>query len=334
MAAFPAVPLLPDPFRAAGYATGMVGKWHVSFLPGSRPLDRGFERFFGFLGGEHDYFLPNVGQATHGIAGSTDAFVLDQEKPAVEIGYLTDEFTTRAIGFIDEARAAAKPFLLYLAYNSPHTPLQVPETVTGLDWLPHVTAERRPWPERSLHWSTAVKKARWAVRAGRWKLVNEDTRPGIGAWPLKESPKGDRVKPAVEVQLYDLDADPAERRDLAAAEPEVVARLRADIDGFLAGLPPSLATPEVLTRSKAIQREREADPTRYPTAPRRDGAPGHWRNAGPADAAVPEPAGITTPRVESFPREGRGYQLVDWRRRTEAFLDVVLDPPYCGGLDP
>jgi arylsulfatase A-like enzyme len=454
MAAFPAVPLLPEPFRAAGYATGMVGKWHVSFLPGSRPLDRGFERFFGFLGGEHDYFLPNVGQATHGIAGSTDAFVLDQEKPAVEIGYLTDEFTTRAIGFIDEARAAAKPFLLYLAYNAPHTPLQVPwdalepfarakggrfdsrditramierldanvgrlldhlrgvgldrdtlviftsdngasqpgyagglrgrkgqfyeggirvplivswparipagqvchapvithdifptalaaagieqvpETVTGLDWLPHVTAERRPWPERSLHWSTAVKKARWAVRAGRWKLVNEDTWPGIGAWPLKESPKGDRVKPAVEVQLYDLEADPAERRDLAAAEPEVVARLRADIDGFLAGLPPSLATAEVHDRSKAIQREREADPARYPTAPRRDGAPGHWQQAAPADAAVRVPPGITTPRVESFPREGRGYQLVDWRRRTEEFLDAVLDPVRQGDYLP
>ena len=61
-APFPSVVMLPEPLRAAGYATGLMGKWHISYSSGSRPLDRGFERFFGFLGGQHDYFDPDVGQ--------------------------------------------------------------------------------------------------------------------------------------------------------------------------------------------------------------------------------------------------------------------------------
>jgi arylsulfatase A-like enzyme len=127
MAAFPAeVPMLPEPLRNAGYATGMMGKWHISYSRGSKPLDRGFERFYGFLGGEHDYFEPHIGQAMHGIGYSTDAFVYDQHEPVQEMGYLTDELTKRSKEFIESARSTNRPFFLYLAHHAPHTPLQVP----------------------------------------------------------------------------------------------------------------------------------------------------------------------------------------------------------------
>ncbi len=116
--------LLPEALRKAGYRTGMVGKWHFSSAPGSWPLDRGFERFYGFIGGQHDYFQPNIGEKMHGVGRAADAFVYDQDKPASGIKFLTDEFTDRAIDFMDGG--GGQPFFLYLPYNAPHPPMQVP----------------------------------------------------------------------------------------------------------------------------------------------------------------------------------------------------------------
>ena len=52
----PEVPTLPSLLRQAGYATALVGKWHLGSEPAMHPQQRGFQEFFGFLGGSHDYF--------------------------------------------------------------------------------------------------------------------------------------------------------------------------------------------------------------------------------------------------------------------------------------
>lgn len=116
--------LLPEALREAGYRTGMIGKWHISSAPGSWPLDRGFDRFFGFIGGQHDFYEANIGETMHGVGCSSDAPIYDQETPVTEIKYLTEEFTDQAMDFI--ARDGEKPFFLYLPYNAPHPPLQAP----------------------------------------------------------------------------------------------------------------------------------------------------------------------------------------------------------------
>ncbi len=98
---------LADRLKAAGYRTALVGKWHLG--TGERqPLKRGFDEFFGFLGGAHDYFNPM------GILRGTE--------PAGDKSYLTDALAREAVGFID--RNKAKPFFLYLAFNAVHTPMQ------------------------------------------------------------------------------------------------------------------------------------------------------------------------------------------------------------------
>ncbi len=102
----------------------MVGKWHFSSATESWPLDRGFERFFGFLGGQHDYYQPNIGETMHGVGCSSDAFIFDQKDPVRSVKFLTDEFTDRAIDFMGQS--AGQPFFLYLAYNAPHPPMRVP----------------------------------------------------------------------------------------------------------------------------------------------------------------------------------------------------------------
>ena len=138
------VRLLPEVLREAGYATGMIGKWHISTDPDSLPLRRGFDRYFGFLSGQHDYYYSAVGQTFHGVGYGPDGHVFDQDQPSKGVKYLTEEFTDRAIEFMDGARKEGKPFFLYLPYNAPHTPHQVP----WADLAPYQKGkgDRRPAP--------------------------------------------------------------------------------------------------------------------------------------------------------------------------------------------
>ncbi len=101
-----------DVFKRAGYRTGMIGKWHNGlFDMRFHPNNRGFEEFMGFMNGGMDYW----------------DWILDYNgKPRFTDGrYLTDVFTDEAVGFIDRHRD--EPFILYVAYNAPHSPLQAPE---------------------------------------------------------------------------------------------------------------------------------------------------------------------------------------------------------------
>jgi arylsulfatase A-like enzyme len=95
--------------QAAGYATGLVGKWHLGEMPQFQPPQRGFGEFFGFLIGAHPYF-PGMGAPIYRGAD-----------PVIESEYLTDAFAREAVAFID--RHKAQPFFLYLAFNAVHTPL-------------------------------------------------------------------------------------------------------------------------------------------------------------------------------------------------------------------
>lgn len=99
---------IADRLKAAGYVTALVGKWHLGAAPAMRPPRRGFDEFYGFLGGAHSY---------------TDATgVLRGDEQVKELDYTTDAFAREAIAFIERHRA--KPWFLYLAFNAVHTPMQ------------------------------------------------------------------------------------------------------------------------------------------------------------------------------------------------------------------
>lgn len=111
---FTRTPLLSEKLHTAGYRTALIGKWHLK----GNPMERGFDHFFGYLGGFSDYF-----------AGSPD-YQLDRA-PFKNFGtnyYSTDAFTDRAIQFIQTASKSdpRKPFFLSLSYQSPHNPLEAP----------------------------------------------------------------------------------------------------------------------------------------------------------------------------------------------------------------
>ena len=105
-----------------GYRTGMVGKWHLGAAAPFHPLKRGFDFFYGFLGGGHDYFIVDT---TVQLAENYKAALDNNGTPVGLDGYLTDVLTDQAIRFINEADE--QPFFLYVAYNAPHGPLQAPE---------------------------------------------------------------------------------------------------------------------------------------------------------------------------------------------------------------
>lgn len=116
---------LGEALSAAGYHTLMTGKWHVGQEYGMWPVDRGFERYYGLLGGAANYFKPD---------GTYGPMALDHKKihPGGGDFYITDAFTDHAVKFVEEsvAKKDGKPFFLYLAYTAPHWPLHArPEDI-------------------------------------------------------------------------------------------------------------------------------------------------------------------------------------------------------------
>src|SRR5688500_2271647 len=108
---------LPQHLKEAGYSTGMVGKWHLGTREGYTPTDRGFDNFYGFLGGAHSY---------EKLSATGKNPILRGKTPVDEKEYLTDAFGREAVAFIDQQQAD-KPFFLYLAFNAIHSPMEAPE---------------------------------------------------------------------------------------------------------------------------------------------------------------------------------------------------------------
>lgn len=111
-----------------GYATFAAGKWHLSPVDGTHmgasrrtwPLGRGFDRFYGFMGGQTDQFHPHLVSDNH--------VILPPKSP--EEGYhLSEDLVDQSIGFINDLKNAdsSKPFLLYLAFGAGHSPHQAPK---------------------------------------------------------------------------------------------------------------------------------------------------------------------------------------------------------------
>lgn len=103
------VRLLPQFLKAAGYATGIFGKWHLGYESPNLPNDRGFDEFIGFLGGAHPYHARPAGR------------ILKDGKPYSSDKHTTDLFADHAEDFI--RRNAQKPFFCYLPLNAVHGPL-------------------------------------------------------------------------------------------------------------------------------------------------------------------------------------------------------------------
>jgi arylsulfatase A-like enzyme len=106
---------MADRLKAHGYTTALVGKWHLGSEAKFQPQQRGFDEFFGFLGGAHSY-LNNQDQRNPIMRGT---------EAVKEVTYTTDMFGDEAVAFVE--RNKSKPWFLYLAFNADHGPMEATE---------------------------------------------------------------------------------------------------------------------------------------------------------------------------------------------------------------
>ena len=132
----------------AGYYTGIMGKWHLGSNPEFHPNVRGFDDFYGFLGGGHNYFPEQYRAAYKRQKENGQKIIWDYLHPLEHNGkqvketeYLTDAFSREAVRFINDSGKTDDPFFLYLSYNAPHTPLQAKEE--DLKLFSHIKNKKR-----------------------------------------------------------------------------------------------------------------------------------------------------------------------------------------------
>ncbi len=137
---------IAEHLQTVGYTSGIIGKWHLGAHESNHPLNRGFDEFFGHLGGGHSYFPENLviqdsyftgdevvienpnGNGKLKLAAeqaSYKTWIMRNHTPVKTENYLTDEFSDEAVKFIK--RNQDEPFFLYIAYNAPHSPLEASE---------------------------------------------------------------------------------------------------------------------------------------------------------------------------------------------------------------
>lgn len=124
----PSVPTLADELKKAGYHTAIVGKWHLGLESPNTPNERGFDHFHGFLGDMMDSYTSHLRHGNNYLRLNGE--VIEPQ------GHATELFSQWASDYL-RSRAGKKdePFLLYLAYNAPHFPIEPPA-----DWLAKVKA--------------------------------------------------------------------------------------------------------------------------------------------------------------------------------------------------
>ncbi len=125
------VPSLAEKLKAAGYATGMVGKWHIGFQEGLRPHERGFDYYYGFLSGARSYYPDSPREF--------DPIIRNGVRVTDETEYLTDAFARESVDFIE--RSKDRPWFLYVAFNAVHSPLEATPKYEAR--FPHISDPKR-----------------------------------------------------------------------------------------------------------------------------------------------------------------------------------------------
>jgi arylsulfatase A-like enzyme len=116
-----------------GYISGLIGKWHLGYEPHFHPLKRGFDEFWGYQGGGHDYFT------SHPEGKGYLSPIESNYKTPQPITYLTDDKGDECVDFI--RRHKDRPFFLFASFNAPHAPMQATEA--DLELFKHIRDEKR-----------------------------------------------------------------------------------------------------------------------------------------------------------------------------------------------
>lgn len=177
---------MAEALKPAGYRTYAVGKWHVThsnkedYAFAHWPLQRGFEKYYGIIGGSASFFDPaTLARGNELISSRNDP----EYKP--DNYYITDAFTDNTIKFIDEHQKESpdKPFFVYLTYTAAHWPLHAPEEDIAR-YKGHFDAGyealRQARFERVKELGLIPKDFEWSPTVGDWSEVEDK------AWDLRQ----------------------------------------------------------------------------------------------------------------------------------------------------
>ena len=187
------VATIAEVLKPHGYTTMISGKWHVGFIDGQHPDQRGFDRSYVLLDGGASHF--------------DDALPL---KPLEPVRYLEDgeqielpagfyssrNYTDKILQYISE-QPADSPYFAYVAYTAPHDPLQVPD-----EWLDRYAGQYDDGPE-----ATRSKRLQAARALG---LISEDATIGAPTNPPAILPSHEKPWTKRSAQQRALDAKPME----------------------------------------------------------------------------------------------------------------------------
>ncbi|MBI6120819.1 sulfatase-like hydrolase/transferase [Salegentibacter maritimus] len=151
---------IADYLKDLGYINGIIGKWHLGYEDHFHPLNRGFDEFWGYRGGGHDYFVADP----HGEGYL--APIESNYKTTQKITYITDDKGDECVSFIK--RHKEEPFFLYASFNAPHAPMQA--TPEDLKRYKNIKDQKRRTYAAMIH--------RLDVNIGRIinELANQDIR--------------------------------------------------------------------------------------------------------------------------------------------------------------
>ncbi len=155
---------LAEVLRGANYKTYMTGKWHVGAEPSQWPVARGFDRYYGLIGGASNYFKLGPRQLAQD----------DRQVVAGENFYTTDAFTEHALQFLDGHKNEPNPFFLYVAFTAPHWPLHAPKA----DIAKYVGRYKQGWDAaRDARYRRMVQSG---LQQSRWPLAPRNEQ--VPAW--------------------------------------------------------------------------------------------------------------------------------------------------------
>ncbi len=197
---------LPEVLKPAGYKTYMVGKWHLGEQ--KKPTDRGFEEFYGMLGGFNSCWQEDP----YYTRWPQDRPKRDYKKDEF---YATNAFGDYALDFIEDGRKTGQPWFMYWAFNAPHFPLHAPENV--------IAKYEKMYLEKG--WDTI--RAERLARQKKLKIIPQDTplspRSVVPANRFnKQTGWADKTNPAWDEIPADRRADLARRMAVYAAMVDIM----------------------------------------------------------------------------------------------------------------
>ena len=151
---------IADVFLRNGYNTSCFGKWHQGDAPEYHPNRRGFEHFYGFIAGSRSYFYSTKRDDKPG-----DVYNLQYNGKQLSFnGYMTDVLADAAVDYLDKQKGSGKPFMMYLAFNAVHTPME---------------ATKEDMARFEGHSRQKLAAMTWAVDRGIGKVVDKLKKEGM-----------------------------------------------------------------------------------------------------------------------------------------------------------